>query len=39
MAVQYLLYKLAAFLAGTIAQEPLAELIAALGPPSVCCWA
>ena len=31
MAVQYLLYKLAAFLAGTIAQEPLAELIAALG--------
>ena len=31
MAVQYLLYKLAAFLAGTVTQEPLAELIGALG--------
>ena len=31
MAVQYLLYKLAAFLAGTVTQEPLADLIDALG--------
>lgn len=31
MAVQYLLYKLAAFLAGTVTQEPLADLIGALG--------
>ena len=31
MAVQYLLYKLAAFLAGTVTEEPLAELIDALG--------
>ena len=31
MAVQYLLYKLAAFLAGTVTQEPLAHLIGALG--------
>lgn len=31
MAVQYLLYKAAAFLAGGIAQEPLGELIDALG--------
>ena len=31
MAVQYLLYKLAAFLAGTVTQEPLADLINALG--------
>ena len=30
-AVQYLLYKLAAFLAGTVTQEPLADLIGALG--------
>lgn len=31
MAVQYLLYKLAAFLAGTVTVEPLAALIDALG--------
>lgn len=31
MAVQYLLYKLAAFLAGTVTQESLADLIDALG--------
>ena len=31
MAVQYLLYKLTAFLAGTVTQEPLADLIDALG--------
>ena len=31
MAVQYLLYKLAAFLAGTVTEEPLAERIDALG--------
>ena len=31
MAVQYLLYKLTAFLAGTVTQEPLADLIGALG--------
>ena len=31
MAVQYLLYKLAAFLAGTITEGPLAGLIDALG--------
>ena len=30
-AVQYLLYKLTAFLAGTVTQEPLADLIDALG--------
>ena len=31
IGVQYLLYKLAAFLAGTVTQEPLADLIDALG--------
>lgn len=31
MAVQYLLYKLAAFLAGTVTEEPLGDLIDALG--------
>ncbi len=31
MAMQYLLYKLAAFLAGTVTEEPLGDLIDALG--------
>ena len=31
MAVQYLLYKLAAFLAGTVTEEPMSDLIDALG--------